>query len=72
MSSADFEEGEMIFHLGDPSDKLYLISSGTAEAPHRTGAEEETQIATFGQGDLWRTRTCLDEVLCVGQSSDCT
>ena len=57
MSSADFEEGEMIFHQGDPSDKLYLISSGTAEALRtEPGAEEETQIATFGQGDLFGER----------------
>ena len=53
MRSRRFRRGEVIFHLGDPGDALFVIVSGDVKIslPSETG--EEAILATLGSGAVF-------------------
>jgi CRP/FNR family transcriptional regulator, cyclic AMP receptor protein len=60
MRSRRFRRGEVIFHLGDPGDALFVIVSGDVKIslPSETG--EEAILATLGVGDVFGELALLD------------
>ena len=60
MRSRRFRRGEVIFHLGDPGDALFVIVSGDVKIslPSETG--EEAILATLGGGDVFGELALLD------------
>jgi CRP/FNR family cyclic AMP-dependent transcriptional regulator len=55
-----FRRGEVVFHLGDPGDALFLISSGAVKItlPSETGDEEI--LATLQPGEVFGELSLLD------------
>ena len=55
-----FRRGEVVFHLGDPGDALFLISSGSVKItlPSETG--EEAILATLQPGEVFGELSLLD------------
>jgi len=55
-----FRRGEVIFHVGDPGDALFLISSGSVKItlPSETG--EEAILATLLPGEVFGELSLLD------------
>ena len=60
MRSRRFRRGEVIFHLGDPGDALFVIVSGDVKIslPSETG--EEAILATLGSGAVFGELALLD------------
>lgn len=60
MRSRRFRRGEVIFHLGDPGDALFVIMSGDVKIslPSETG--EEAILATLGSGAVFGELALLD------------
>ena len=60
MRSRRFRRGEVIFHLGDPGDALFVIVSGDVKIslPSETG--EEAILATLGPGTVFGELALLD------------
>ena len=60
MRSRRFRRGEVIFHLGDPGDALFVILSGDVKIslPSETG--EEAILATLGSGAVFGELALLD------------
>ena len=59
-ASRRFRRGEVIFHLGDPGDALFVIVAGDVKIslPSETG--EEAILATLGAGDVFGELALLD------------
>jgi CRP-like cAMP-binding protein len=55
-----FRRGEVIFHVGDPGDALFLIASGSVKItlPSETG--EEAILATLQPGEVFGELSLLD------------
>jgi CRP-like cAMP-binding protein len=53
-----FRRGEVVFHVGDPGDALFLISSGSVKItlPSETG--EEAILATLQPGEVLASCRC--------------
>lgn len=60
MRSRRFRRGEVIFHLGDPGDALFVIVSGEVKIslPSETG--DEAILATLGPGAVFGELALLD------------
>lgn len=60
MRSRRFRRGEVIFHVGDPGDALFVIVSGEVKIslPSETG--DEAILATLGAGDVFGELALLD------------
>jgi CRP-like cAMP-binding protein len=60
MRTRRFRRGEVIFHLGDPGDALFVIVAGDVKIslPSETG--EEAILATLGAGDVFGELALLD------------
>lgn len=60
MRSRRFRRGEVIFHLGDPGDALFVIVTGDVKIslPSETG--EEAILATLSPGDVFGELALLD------------
>lgn len=60
MRSRKFRRGEVIFHVGDPGDALFIIVSGEVKIslPSETG--EEAILVRLGPGDVFGELALLD------------
>ncbi len=60
MRSRRFRRGEVIFHVGDPGDALFVIVSGEVKIslPSETG--DEAILATLHEGDVFGELALLD------------
>jgi CRP/FNR family transcriptional regulator, cyclic AMP receptor protein len=58
--SRRFRRGEVIFHVGDPGDALFIIVTGQVKisVPSETG--DEAILATLGPGDVFGELALLD------------
>ncbi len=60
LSRAHFEQGQWVFHKGDPGDKFYVIQQGRASVYLDESAEPVTHLVPgdhFGEGALLQSKT---------------
>jgi CRP/FNR family transcriptional regulator, cyclic AMP receptor protein len=60
MRSRRFRRGEVIFHMGDPGDALFVILSGDVKISLPSATGEEAILATLGAGDVFGELSLLD------------
>jgi CRP/FNR family cyclic AMP-dependent transcriptional regulator len=58
--SRHFRRGEVIFHLGDPGDALFVVSRGAVKITLPSQAGDEAIIATLQPGDFFGELALLD------------
>jgi CRP-like cAMP-binding protein len=60
MRSRRFRRGEVIFHVGDPGDALFVIVSGDVKISLPSDTGEEAILATLGPGAVFGELALLD------------
>lgn len=60
MRSRRFRRGEVLFHIGDPGDALFVILSGEIKISLPSDTGEEAILATLGPGALFGELALLD------------
>jgi uncharacterized membrane protein len=60
MEIVSYAEGDMIFHIGEPGDALYVIASGTAEAFFKNDTGEKIVLEVAKRGDFFGDLSLLD------------
>ncbi len=60
MEVVPYAAGEIIFHVGEPGDALYVIASGTAEAFFKNDTGERIALETSRRGDFFGDLSLLD------------
>jgi CRP-like cAMP-binding protein len=60
MRSRRFRRGEVIFHMGDPGDALFIVMSGAIKIMLPSDAGEEAILATLQPGDVFGELALLD------------
>jgi CRP/FNR family transcriptional regulator, cyclic AMP receptor protein len=60
MRSRRFKRGEVLFHLGDPGDALFVIVSGEVKISLPSDTGEEAILATLGPGQVFGELALLD------------
>src|SRR4051794_25346894 len=53
-------DGEVVFHIGEPGDALYVIASGTAEAFFKNDTGERIVLECADRGDFFGELSLLD------------
>lgn len=56
-----FNQGQVIFHHGDPGGLLYIISRGKVKISHSTQDGQEALLAILGAGDFFGELALLDD-----------
>lgn len=56
-----FNNGQIIFHHGDPGGLLYIISKGKVKITHSTPEGHEALLAILGTGDFFGELALLDD-----------
>ncbi len=56
-----FNDGQVIFHHGDPGGLLYIISKGKVKITHSTPEGQEAMLAILGEGDFFGELALLDD-----------
>jgi CRP/FNR family transcriptional regulator, cyclic AMP receptor protein len=60
MRSRRFRRGEVIFHIGDPGDALFVIVSGEVKISLQSETGDEAILATLRPGDVFGELALLD------------
>lgn len=60
MRSRRFKRGEVLFHIGDPGDALFVIVSGEVKISLPSDTGEEAILATLGPGAVFGEVALLD------------
>ena len=56
-----FKAGEVVFHVGDPGDSMYVIKTGDVELSVKTKTGEAVMLESPGPGDFFGEISLLDE-----------
>lgn len=56
-----FNNGQIIFHHGDPGGLLYIITKGKVKITHSTPEGQEAMLAIMGKGDFFGELALLDD-----------
>jgi CRP/FNR family transcriptional regulator, cyclic AMP receptor protein len=60
MRARRFKRGEVLFHIGDPGDALFVIVSGEVKISLPSDTGEEAILATLGPGEVFGELALLD------------
>ena len=60
MRTRRFRRGEVIFHLGDPGDALFIVVSGDVKISLPSDTGDEAILTTLGPGDMFGELALLD------------
>lgn len=60
MHEVTLRRGEVLFHEGDPGDRLYLVIDGKVKLGHSSGDGRENLLAILGPGELLGELTLFD------------
>src|SRR3954452_19719789 len=60
MRSRRFRRGEVLFHMGDPGDALFVVASGAVKISLPSEEGDEAILATVREGDFFGELALLD------------
>lgn len=60
MSRAELARGEVLFHEGDPGDRLYVIVEGKVKLGRTSGDGRENLLAVLGPGEMFGELSLFD------------
>ncbi len=61
VETVKFEDGEIVFNVGDPGDSMYVVTSGEVQLSVKTKTGEEMFLESPGPGEFFGEISLLDE-----------
>jgi len=61
VETVKFEEGQVVFNVGDPGDSMYVVTSGEVQLSVKTKTGEEMFLESPGPGEFFGEISLLDE-----------